>query len=802
MYKRSIQTLPTVCVAIAVQLCLMSFSMMQKVRLIEEDSNEFRFHNTKAKLVVDKTTCQLRLLGEDDKVRCEEAETPSFLINGGWVSLSKTERSEFLGDKKARIHIILTNGEKASMDIENTGDSGFRVTIRCEGQTVSSIKGVNRLNVEEEIYGFGEMWNGHVAQRGQSLELWDKGGTPDECAYMPYYVSTNNYTFSLDYGGRVSFDVGQKRSDQLVYTAPTDHFDFLLVSGNSISEAVGNFLTVKGKPPVPPRWSFKPWFWLMSDPDQPEADISTLKGEHFPEMVQRIKKMNIPVGVTWFEPPWQDARTSFIPDTEFSSDLKGLIKQLSDLGVRTLAWTVPYTSPTAANWEEAIKNGYLANKKGSNVDYRDVIVSKSGEVEGTYYNYIDFFNPDAFNWWKKEINKAIDLGFKGFKPDAGQSLKEDAVLYGGRMGKDVHNSYAREYNRVFYESLRERYGNDFLMVPRAAWVGSSALTNFKWPGDLRGSFANNGLPSTVYSSLSLAFCGIPFVSTDIGGFQDRPSPELVWIRWAQFGAMLPGMQTLHMPWWYSKEAVDHFRFLAWFHTELTPLWMTLANEAHETGAPVCRPLVWNFQDDMDCWRIGDEFMVGEQLLVAPIINQENNRQVYLPEGSWIDFWRNDKYYEGKQTIEWLGGDYSFPLFIRQGAIIPLEVENDVTGFGWKESKGYTTLAIWPKMENKSDFILNDGEKTLTIQCETNKGSIKIAWDKKNGNNIFRIHIDKNLLLKNIIANGQLLQKIENAEDFKLSNSNSWYFDDISRKLWIKETSNMNSGILWINLDKS
>ena len=110
--------------------------------------------------------------------------------------------------------------------------------------------------------------------------------------------------------------------------------------------------------------------------------------------------------------------------------------------------------------------------------------------------------------------------------------------------------------------MKNKLGDDFLMIPRAAWVGSPSYTNFKWPGDLSGSFANNGLPSTVHSSLSLAFCGIPFVATDIGGFKNRPAPEDVWIRWAQFGAFLPGMETLHMPWWYSKEAADHFRYLA------------------------------------------------------------------------------------------------------------------------------------------------------------------------------------------------------------------------------------------------
>lgn len=786
--------------AIALVLaCLFGSSSYPENRFVEENGHEYRFHNTKAELVINKTTWYLQLLGEHSNMQFEEAKAPSFLIDSAWVSLSKVESFEEISGDKAQLRIVLSNHENAVALVEKEGDFGFKIIIRCEDQNISAIKGTSRLNMVEEVYGFGEMWNGHVAQRGQSFDTWDHVGTPDECAYMPYYVSTNNYAFFLNYGGNVTFDVGQKRADELVYTAPTNQFEIILVSGKSIADVVSNFLEITGKPPVPPRWSFKPWFWLMSDPDQPEASIETLKGGHLVEMAQRLKEMNIPIGVTWFEPPWQTARTSFIPNPEFDSDLKGTIKKLSDLGVNTLAWTVPYTAPTSPNWNEAVENGYLALKKGSNTDYSDVKISKSGEVEGTYYNYIDFFNPEAFDWWKGEINKAIDLGFKGFKPDAGQTLQEDAVLYAGRSGKDVHNCYAREYNRVFFEVLSERYGTDFLMVPRAAWVGSSALTNFKWPGDLRGYFSDNGLPSTVYSSLSLAFCGIPFVSTDIGGFQDRPAPEQVWIRWAQFGAMLPGMQTLHMPWWYSDEAAAHFRFLAWFHTELTPLWTTLANEAHQTGSPVCRPLVWDYQDDIDCWRVDDEFMVGNQFLVAPIINPENNRKVYLPEGHWIDFWDNNKVYEGKQTITWEAdeelGIYRYPLFVREGAIIPLEVENGVTGFGWEESVGYTTIAVWPKLEGESKFIINDSNKSVKIQCKSKKQTIEIKWDDKDNNYIFRVHLEKNLLPEDVLSKGKILPQISNINDFKASSSDGWYYDSNSRKLWIKQQQKDDSGEL-------
>jgi len=331
------------------------------------------------------------------------------------------------------------------------------------------------------------------------------------------------------------------------------------------------------------------------------------------------------------------------------------------------------------------------------------------------------------------------------------------------------------------------------MIPRASWVGSPAFTNFKWPGDLSCSFADSGLPSSVYSLLSLAFCGIPFVSTDIGGFEGRPSPEQVWVRWAQFGAMIPGMQTLNMPWWYSEKAIEHFRLLAWLHTQLTPLWMTLAREAHNTGAPVCRPLIWDYQKDTGCWNVDDEFIIGRSLLVAPILDAGNTREVYFPEGRWIDFWNEKKVLTGKQTIKWTGdakdNNWSFPLYIREGAIIPLEVKNNVTKFGWEESKDFVTFAIWPKINGKSKFTLHDIGKPVEILVNgCKKSKIHVVWNDDINNYIFRIHINNLIRKLDVKLNGSRLNRFNDQISFRKNKVDGWYFNNKSGNLWIKKYS--------------
>ncbi len=761
------------------------------------------FQNKSATLRLDKKNGQICLLDKNGKVHYSESKSPEFQIKGEYFSGADGLSVKQISEDLVEVVFLSATETKISLQIEKAGDFGFK--LKYQLPAMSYIKGAIKLYPVEEIYGFGETWNGQLAQRGESFEIWDKSGTPDECAWMPYFVSTNNYAFFINYGGAVKFDVGQSNSEKLTYEMRSNELEYTVLLGENIAHAVQNFVALTGMPAKPPRWSFEPWFWLMADPDIPGGDISTLRGAHFLEMVAKLKEMDIPVGVTWLEPPWQTARTTFIPNDEFCPDLKSLIKELGKQGVKTLAWTVPYTSPRASNWDEAVENGYLVGKPGGETDNSNIKITKSGELEGTFYNYIDYFNPDAFKWWQKQIGQAVDLGLKGFKLDAGQGLPSDGLLFGGRIGKDVHNSYALEYNRVFYESLKNKLGDDFLMIPRAAWIGSGACTNFKWPGDLSGSFANNGLPSSVYSSLSLAFSGIPFVSTDIGGFSDQPAPEDAWLRWAQFGAMLPGMQTLHMPWWYSEKAAGHFRYLTWLHTDLIPYWETLANEAHKTGTPICRPLVWDYQEDQNTWYVEDEFTVGEYLLVAPFMNPERMRDVYLPKGRWFDFW-DDEILEGGQKTRWFKGwkdsKWKFPVYVKEGAVIPMEIKNNVSGFGGEYSKGFITLAMWPQAGAENSFVLNDREGPVPVKTNwAKRDEINLSLTGSEKDYMFRIHLHNGLMPENIYLNKNKLRRYEAEEKFKGSGTDCWFYDPGTKKLWIKKFNNNKSGEISIKLKK-
>jgi alpha-D-xyloside xylohydrolase len=751
-----------------------------------ETRDEVIVHSSNTNLVLNKKQWHIVLKNKNGSVVFEEAAAPAFRVNDNWLSLSSITNIKKLNKYTIGMQLKLENNKNATAQMQLINNNAFRIKIELTAANASGIKLSNKLKSKEQVYGLGEMWNGGVAQRGNAVEIWDKNGTPDECAYIPYYVTTSNYAYFLDYGGRVNVDAGKTNSDRITLEAPASIISILITSGNSIAQTVGNYLKVTGLPMMPPRWSFKPWWWLMSAVDQPKADISTLSAEQVLLAAKKFKEMDIPASVTWIEPPWQTARTSLDPSKKFSPDFKKFVAELHSMDLKVLCWTIPYTLQNSPNWDAVAKNNYLVKKPDGELP--KAVLTPSGEMIGGGYNYIDFTNPAARKFWQGQIKKVLAFGIDGFKLDAGQDLPEDAILHAG-IGKDLHNSFARYYNQTFFEVLNRELKGDFLTIPRASWSGGNKYHSFKWPGDLSTSFRENGLPSSVYSSISAGFSGFSSISTDIGGFSPRPSPEDVWIRWSQFGAMLPGMQTPNMPWWYSKKASDYYRYLSWLHTDMVPFWMSLANEAHTTGRPIVRHLVWTFQDDEKARKVDDEYT-----LVAPVISAEDSRKVYLPKGNWFNFWTDEKI-TGEREITWNGDLYKFPMYVREGAIIPMEVKNSVSGFGTERSAGYVTVSIWPKSTGESSFILHDTERPVTITVKQSVGKqLDIKWSASKKKYIFRLNIEDERKPKKIVSTTNILPAFSGFSSFNNSNNDGWYYDGAKQKLWIRTRSAAQNSI--------
>ncbi len=568
---------------------------------------------------------------------------------------------------------------------------------------------------DEDFFGGGEVWNGSLNQRGKKLDMWVGEGTPDRCCYVPFYLSTRGYGLYVDSHERGSFEFCTKEHPHTVQvtfrTKDRPKLTLFFIEGPEPKSVIANYTAITGRPPLPPKWSFLPWKWRDEHRNWDQV-FEDAKG---------MRKHDIPCSVIWIDNPWQKyGLCSFEFDPVRFPDAPERIKQLKAMGYKVVLWVAPFTNPGVPNYQVALDKGYF-------VKTPDGKPCNMGEGY-----YIDFTNPAAFAWWKEEMKKVLALGIDGFKLDRGQRIPDDAVFSDGSTGASMHNRYALLYCKACYEALDEVLHGDFTMLPRPGAAGSQVYSPGKWPGDLSPDFSpKSGLPSSIIAGLSIGLSGFPFWGSDIGGFERGGPDKVTLIRWTQFGCFSPimelGGQDSHEPWdpRFAPEGLPVYRYYATLHSELLPYTYTYATIAHETGLPIMRPLVLEFPQDRAARNQGFEFLYGQHILVAPLHTAEDSSEVYLPAGKWTDYWDWSRTIQGPTTFKVTCPLDRMPIYLREGAIIPMEVANSVTGHGDAYSKGRLTVLFLPS--GRSHFTMRDGKLSTDFWCAQEGETTRIAW---------------------------------------------------------------------------
>ena len=408
----------------------------------------------------------------------------------------------------------------------------------------------------------------------------------------------------------------------------------------------------------------------------------------------------------------------------------------------------------ASNYEEAHTGGFFVHEPDGKTPLPVTWWKGKGSP-------IDFTNPAARNWLTGQLqtllnqsavtgaNGSKEPAIGGFKTDDGETQNTDqppkvyiplnATYADGRKGTEMRNAYCFEYQKCVSSVL----GNKGVLFARSGFVGSQSFPGH-WPGDNEPNFGANGLPGVIVAGLSAAMSGYSTWGSDIGGYQNSNIANIpandranLFMRWTQFACFTPTMQMhrqvlpqpkgakeelLQYPWGYTAQALANYQFFARLHTRLFPYIYTYAKQASEIGVPILRPLVLIDQDDPQALAVQHAYHFGDEFLVAPIVTlNSNSRQVYLPAGTWVDFW-SSAVHNGGQTINWTSANLmQFPLFVRQGAIMPMLPENVqslcdtnyVNNVAIATPAQDLTFLIYPGAE-LSQFTLYDGTQ---IQCQ-------------------------------------------------------------------------------------
>jgi len=573
-----------------------------------------------------------------------------------------------------------------------------------------------KLQGDERIFGLGEKFT-EFEKRGQHVESWvtQPHGTDTTHSYknVPFFLSSKGYGFLADTYRKVDFDIGSESTVSNEVAVHDDNFQFVFFYGPSFKDIIENYTALSGRPGSIPKWSLGIWMSRLAYQNREELE----------SVATRLRSEEIPSDVLHLDPPWlkDDQLCDLLWDREDFPDPEGMIEQLHDEGFKLSLWENPYLSTSTEAFDEARENGYLVSDPGG----KPYMLSRLN-WSPTRSSIVDFSNPEAVEWWKDRHAHLLDMGVDAFKTDFGEYLPEDAICHDMTSGKVSRNRQAHRYTETVYEAMAEaRPDRRPILWARPGWAGGQQYP-IHWGGDPNTTF--EAMAASLRGGLSLILSGYAFWGADIGGFHGEPSTEL-YVRWAQFGLLGNSHARFHgttprEPWEFGDRALDIVRDYARERYRLLPYLFSYAERAPETGLPVMRPLVLEFQNDRGVQGIGDQFMVGENLLLAPVLTPDGYVDIYLPDGTWVDYWSGERY-DGGQTVSREVDLDDMPVFLRAGTITPtMEPTESVPDAAFE---AVTLRVPLERGRNDAAFEYADGDVAGTIRLEANETHESLAF---------------------------------------------------------------------------
>ena len=572
------------------------------------------------------------------------------------------------------------------------------------------------LSSGEPVYGLGEKWSA-LNKRGQLIRSFnhDALGVNAEISYKntPFCWSPEGWGLFVHTPSPVTHAVGYAPWSQRNYSCliEDDYIDVFLLAVeledktsarvkllNPGAELLKQYTHLTGRAPMPPSWSGG--VILSKAYYQDEEEVLAAAKE--------VRKRGLPCDVITLDGrAWQDTRTRFAFewDTSRIPHPEKLMQELKRLNFKVCVWEYPLVSMDHPWFQEFAEKGWLLTDKRTGMAYEyhwdrqafdDVLTPLPNS------GIVDFTHPDAYAFWRDAHKSLFDLGVDMIKADFGEQVEDDNMLaHNGESGMALHNVYSHLYNRCVYEAAERYCQSGPFLFSRSAWTGSQRY-NSQWGGDPQADW--EGMMSNIRGGLSWGMSGAPFYATDIGGFYKDTRNDALYVRWAQAGVFSAHFR-LHgigdrEPWSYSKEAETAATQAIELRYQLQHYLRNAMQTATETGMPVQRPMVLAFPHDKQSWAFENQFMFGDEILVAPCFKESGEVEVFLPEGVWarVDA-RLRPYMETFQG----GRVYHLTLeldeiaaFIRQGSKIPLNALTETTAELTTDADGnFRVERFWP-----------------------------------------------------------------------------------------------------------
>lgn len=591
----------------------------------------------------------------------------------------------------------MTDGRVVTISVQPTG-SDFSLSLKAQPDE-GILKWGLAISVGRDEYFTGLMervvdgpqarsWATGIQEamnlRGQKVDMIIK---PTTSIYAPYFLSSRGYAVFVkgDWPGYFDFAVTDPNRVQIEFEGP--QFEIKIYTAVDPAKLVRAHALDAGPPFLPPKWMFLPWRWRDEHTQRTtyydNTPVTAPFNSEIMEDVLMMKAFGIPNGVYWIDRPWGPGKPwgydDFDIDENRLPNFGEMVKWLNGQNTKTVLWIAPFFQ--GKMMQEALAKGFT-------------LAGQVRPISGNNYPMVDLTNTSAKSYWQGGIAKLLRLGVAGFKLDRGEEdIPETGPykVFDGRSIRENRNAYPAMYVKAVYEVARQYRGEDFFLMPRAAYTGSSPYSVF-WGGDVGGT--QEGLRASIIAVQRSAVMGYPNWGSDICGYNQQLLEQEVCGRWLAFGALNPIMEvgpTRNVAFWnlprepaYDSQLIAIWRLYARLHERLVEYSYAQAQEASRTGMPIVRPLFLVDPKSPSSWSNWWTYLYGSDLLVSPVWEKgKRTQQVYLPAGErWRDAWDASKIYQGGQTIEVKAESYQLPLFVRVGAKIELGDLNKE----WQESQ--------------------------------------------------------------------------------------------------------------------
>ncbi len=594
-------------------------------------------------------------------------------------------KGQVILNKRWTNQLRMPDGRMVRIDVQPQG-STFNLALKAEPDSDILKWGLAIISAKNEYYtGLMERvvdgpqrasWEPGLQAamdlRGQKVDMIIK---PTTSVYAPYYLSSQGYAVFVQVNWPGFFDFAATDPERVKIEFEGPSLLLKVYRAGEPAALVQAHALDAGPPFMPPRWMFTPWRW-RDEHRQRETyyDGTRVTGPFNSEVMEDVllmKAFGIPNGVYWIDRPWGVGvpwgYDDFLIDEKRLPNFAEMVKWLEGADTKTVLWIAPFFQGQMA--KEAHAKGYT-------------LAGQVRPITGNNYPMVDLTNPAAKAYWQNGVGKLLKLGVAGFKLDrAEENIPEEGPykVFDGRTIRENRNAYPAMYVRAVYdEAVKHR--KDFVLMPRAAYTGSSAYGVF-WGGDVGGT--QEGLRASIIAVQRSAVMGYPNWGSDTCGYNQQLMEQEVCGRWLGFSAFTPIMEvgpTRNVGFWnlprepsYDAELIAMWRLYARLHQRLVDYTYSHAQEATRTGMPIVRPLFLVDPRAPEAWKNWWTYLYGRDIVVSPIWEKGKRTQdVYLPAGSsWRNAWEPSKIHRGGQSIQVKAEVHQLPLFVRVGSKVDL-----------------------------------------------------------------------------------------------------------------------------------